>query len=289
MSVPAQVHVVVAPVFGTNCCVVAAGDADAGPRDCVIVDAGAGVADGVARVVEEQGLRPRAVLATHGHVDHTWDAAELCERYGVPLRLHAADAYRIDDPFGTLVGRGGEAAVTSALGQELAGLGFAPETYRAPVRVEVLETSGGSVDLRFGVLTLRAVHAPGHTEGSTLYLLGLPELPGPGADVPGPGAEVPGRGAEVPWPGGGPASPVAPGSAAQGAGSSGAPSGIAFVGDVLFAGSIGRTDLPGGDGATMRATLRDVVGHLDPGLAVVPGHGPATTVERELATNPFLG
>src|SRR5690606_41602576 len=59
-------------------------------------------------------------------------------------------------------------------------------------------------------------------------------------------------------------------------------------GDVLFAGSVGRTDLPGGDGATMARTLRDVVARLDPAWDVLPGHGPATTVARELATNPFL-
>ncbi len=57
-------------------------------------------------------------------------------------------------------------------------------------------------------------------------------------------------------------------------------------GDVLFAGSVGRTDLPGGEGATMARTLRDVVAHLDPVWDVLPGHGPATTVARELATNP---
>ncbi|MGO1279621.1 MAG: MBL fold metallo-hydrolase, partial [Cellulosimicrobium funkei] len=49
-----------------------------------------------------------------------------------------------------------------------------------------------------------------------------------------------------------------------------------------------RTDLPGGDGATMARTLRDVVAHLDPAWDVLPGHGPATTVARELVTNPFL-
>ncbi|MEK8228924.1 MBL fold metallo-hydrolase [Oerskovia sp. M15] len=44
----------------------------------------------------------RAVLATHGHADHTWDAAELCERYDVPFWIHAGDAYRLADPLGTI-------------------------------------------------------------------------------------------------------------------------------------------------------------------------------------------
>ncbi|RPF20927.1 MBL fold metallo-hydrolase [Myceligenerans xiligouense] len=274
MSVAAQVDVVVAPVFGTNCCVVAA--PGSGVRDCVVVDAGAGVADGVARVVEERRLRPRAVLATHGHADHTWDAAELCERYDVPMWMHAADVYRLDDPFGTLVSGAGAAAVSSALGRELAALGFAPEAYRAPKPVEGFETRGGSADLTFGAVTLRAVHAPGHTQGSTLYLLDPPGSDGGAAGRGGTGedARTGGR--------------TTTGAEADAATPDSAPSGIVLTGDVLFAGSIGRTDLPGGDDATMRATLSDVVARLDPGLAVVPGHGPTTTVERELATNPYL-
>jgi hydroxyacylglutathione hydrolase len=64
--------------------------------------------------------------------------------------------------------------------------------------------------------------------------------------------------------------------------------GVVFSGDVLFAGSIGRTDLEGGD---LQTLLRSIGGLLDalPGDTVVAsGHGPATTLEREQATNPFL-
>jgi hydroxyacylglutathione hydrolase len=59
-------------------------------------------------------------------------------------------------------------------------------------------------------------------------------------------------------------------------------------GDVLFAGSVGRTDLPGGDQAAMQRSLRDVVLPLPDDTLVLPGHGPATTVERERASNPYL-
>ena len=59
-------------------------------------------------------------------------------------------------------------------------------------------------------------------------------------------------------------------------------------GDVLFAGSIGRTDLPGGDTATMLRSLADKVLPLADETVVLPGHGPATTIGRERATNPFL-
>lgn len=62
---------------------------------------------------------------------------------------------------------------------------------------------------------------------------------------------------------------------------------IAFGGDVLFAGSIGRTDLPLSDPVRMQATLERVA-LLPERLVVYPGHGPATTIGDELRTNPFL-
>jgi hydroxyacylglutathione hydrolase len=242
-----DVRVVVAPVFGTNCCVVVADEVhDDGRRDCVVVDPGAGTAGQVDRAVSDHGLVPRAVLVTHGHVDHTWDAAELCDRYDVPLRLHAGDAYRVVDPFGTIgLGAGLEepaASVSEALVESLAAYGATPRDFRVPVRVEPFE--GDVVDVVAGDVRLRAVHAPGHTEGSTLYVLD--------GDAT---AEV---------------------------------TGVVLTGDVLFAGGVGRTDLPGADVEAMLTTLRDVVPALPPQHVVIPGHGPTTTVAREVATNPFL-
>lgn len=62
---------------------------------------------------------------------------------------------------------------------------------------------------------------------------------------------------------------------------------VMMGGDLLFAGSIGRTDLPLSDPDAMEESLALVAG-LDPGLVVHPGHGPATSIGAELATNPFL-
>jgi hydroxyacylglutathione hydrolase len=63
---------------------------------------------------------------------------------------------------------------------------------------------------------------------------------------------------------------------------------IVFSGDVLFAGSIGRTDLPGGSPADMLESLRTKVATLPDSAVVLPGHGPQTTIAQERATNPYL-
>jgi len=62
----------------------------------------------------------------------------------------------------------------------------------------------------------------------------------------------------------------------------------AFVGDCVFAGSIGRTDLPGGDTQTLLKSIRDQILTLPDQTILRTGHGPSTTVAREVASNPFL-
>lgn len=63
---------------------------------------------------------------------------------------------------------------------------------------------------------------------------------------------------------------------------------IAFVGDVLFQGSIGRTDFPRGDHDTLLASIRDQLWPLGDDVTFVPGHGPASTLGHERQTNPFV-
>ena len=63
---------------------------------------------------------------------------------------------------------------------------------------------------------------------------------------------------------------------------------VIFTGDSLFAGSIGRVDFPTGNEATMRRTLEEVFKKMKPDTVVFSGHGAATTIERELAHNPYL-
>jgi len=64
--------------------------------------------------------------------------------------------------------------------------------------------------------------------------------------------------------------------------------GVVFVGDALFAGSIGRTDLPGGDTEMLLTSIREQLLSLPDETVVYSGHGPETTIGAERRTNPFL-
>ncbi len=63
---------------------------------------------------------------------------------------------------------------------------------------------------------------------------------------------------------------------------------LAISGDALFAGSIGRTDLPGGDAGQLLTSIRERMYTLPPETRIFPGHGPSTTIGREMRTNPFV-
>lgn len=206
--------------WGTNCYVLATGPGE----PCLIVDPGQESIDGVHGILREHRLLPAAVLLTHGHIDHVWSVAPLTTEFEVPALIHADDRYRLADPAGS--------SFSAAREQLLAMTKNALElTEPSDVRVFTDDE-----DLSIAGITLRARHAPGHTEGSSVF-----ELPE-----------------------------------------------VMFSGDLLFAGSIGRTDLPGGDHDQMLESLRRVVLTADDDVTVLPGHGPQTTIGAEKAGNPFL-
>jgi hydroxyacylglutathione hydrolase len=118
---------------------------------------------------------------------------------------------------------------------------------------DVAELTDGAT-LALAGLEITVDHAPGHTGGSVLFRL------------PGLGARRLGAAGGPSW------------EADQ----------LCLSGDVLFAGSIGRTDLPGGSMPAMVTSLRDKVLPLADDTVVLPGHGPETTIGRERVTNPYL-
>jgi len=117
---------------------------------------------------------------------------------------------------------------------------------------DVAELADGAT-LALAGLEFVVDHAPGHTPGSVTF-----RLPGARAARDTPGQQVSG---DEP---------------------------ILFSGDLLFAGSIGRTDLPGGDHQTILRSLARVCLPLPDETVVLSGHGPATTIGAERASNPFL-
>jgi glyoxylase-like metal-dependent hydrolase (beta-lactamase superfamily II) len=209
--------------WGTNCYVVATGRG----AECVVVDPGKDASAGVQQVVDEHGLKPVAVLVTHGHVDHMWCVAPVAGAYDATAYIHPADRHLLAAPMA------GMSADTAAM--MLGG----KYQFAEPDRVEEL-TDLATVEL--AGLSFTVDHTPGHTRGSITF--------------------------RTPY--------------------DGDVSEVMFAGDLLFAGSIGRTDLPGGDHDQMLRSLREKVLTLPDDVVVLTGHGEQTSIGRERATNPFL-
>jgi glyoxylase-like metal-dependent hydrolase (beta-lactamase superfamily II) len=204
-------------MFATNCWVIASSKGN----ECIIVDPGMpDISAEIEQIISEEGLKPVAALMTHGHLDHTFSITPLADGYGIPAYIHAEDRRYIVEP----------ALVLSAeFSQTLTQMNFTePQDTRTLRDGEALDLVG---------ISIKAIHAPGHTRGSLMFLLNDEYL---------------------------------------------------VSGDVLFAGSIGRTDLPTGSASQMRETLKKKILPLSEAIQVLPGHGPETTIENERKRNPYL-
>ncbi len=216
-----EIRQVVSTLFDSNCYVLW----DTGAKSALVVDPGPGTAGRVQQILDQEGLELEAMLLTHGHGDHVWEAAALqTGDTPVPIYITAPDVFFLDDPAGML----------GIVPEKFGMAGWQKPKGLVPLEKVNLDPVPG--------IGLRVVPAPGHSPGSAFFLVGSPGLTEP----------------------------------------------LAFSGDVVFAGSVGRTDLLGGDEYEMRESLRTLAQVVDPATTLLPGHGPQTTWARELATNPYV-
>jgi hydroxyacylglutathione hydrolase len=199
-----------APMFATNCWVLATEPGS----ECVVIDPGMpDVSLQLEAMLQQHNLKPVAVIATHGHLDHTFSIQPIADGYAIPTYIHSEDRAYLSSP-------------EKLLGAEFAATVSAMD-FSEPA--EVRELRNGEV--------VELVGLTFHTRGSLMF-------------------EVSDQ--------------------------------VLVSGDVLFAGSIGRTDLPTGSAKEMEETLRKKVIPLSDHLQVLPGHGSRTTMAYERKTNPYL-
>ncbi len=212
-------------LWQANCYIL--GDVEVGTA--VVVDPGQDAEEPVLARLEARGVTCEAILLTHGHLDHLWSVPELSRRFDVPVLLHGDDRYLWDDP-GAAFGDLPPGALKAQFG-----LDWDPPG-------EALETFADGTTFSFCGMVIEARHTPGHTPGSSVFL-----LTDTGSDDP-----------------------------------------LLLSGDLLFAGSVGRTDFPRGSWEQQMESLRRVILPLDDRTLVLSGHGPETTIGRERRSNPYL-
>lgn len=206
-----------AQMYATNCWVLATGEGS----ECIVIDPGMpDVSVELAELLSKHRLKPVATLLTHGHLDHTFSVVPICDGYGIPAYIHSEDRNLLIDP---------SAAVSPEFRTTLSGMSFSePKEVRELKSGEEFELVG---------LKIKAIHSPGHTRGSLMFLVDDQTL---------------------------------------------------LSGDVLFAGSIGRTDLPTGSSSDMQKTLIKKVLPLNDEVRVLPGHYQETKIGHERKNNPYL-
>ena len=172
----------------------------------------------------------------------------------MPVYIPEPDRYRLEEPDIT--------TGISANGMTFTDMAGTP--WRQPADIRLFPGDGFSraVELVSGI-ALRAVPAPGHSEGSTLFFFEARLVDNALLYEAEVIEDDPCDAEEHAYL-------------------------MALGGDVIFKGSVGRTDLPGGDQVQMLATLRFLATAIDPATILLPGHGAVTTMEHEHHGNPYL-
>lgn len=193
-------------IFDTNCFLVQTTDG------LLLFDA----PQGSAAWLTQAGHRPTALILTHGHIDHTIDAARIHREHGCPVFYHADGLGMMTEP------------------DFFQKMGFAWEI--EPIAADRFIAEGPAQD--FGGELWDVFEVPGHCPGSLCFLS--------------------------------------------------ADDRMLIGGDVLFAGGVGRWDLPGGNRDLLLHGIKRKLLPLGDEIVVHPGHGPATTIGHERLGNPYL-
>jgi hydroxyacylglutathione hydrolase len=206
--------------FETNCYVLRSSDK---ATDCLIIDTGLDVKQLLA-FLERNELTPKALVITHGHIDHIAGVAKLRAKYpDIKVYIHKLDAEKLTDSTSNL---------SFMLDSEDSKSDRSFSTEKADYLVDepdVIEQAG---------IKLKVLHTPGHTPGGMCLYCESEN--------------------------------------------------IVFVGDTLFADSVGRTDFPGGNMRQLIEGIKTKLLTLPNDTVIYPGHGNRTTIGREKTHNPFL-
>jgi hydroxyacylglutathione hydrolase len=184
-------------------------------REAIVVDPGGDISK-ITEILDKHALKVKAIVITHGHIDHVAAAAELKALTQAPIYMNTKDQEQLD-----------------MREMQANWIGIA-----IPGAVEIDAPAVDGTVLALGTTSFHVIHTPGHTQGS--LCLWIPE------------------------------------------------ENKLVAGDTLFRDSIGRTDLPGGDGRQILSSIKTRLLDLPEEAVVIPGHGESTTLGREKLHNPFL-
>jgi len=198
-------------ILQCNCSILG----DETSREAFVIDPGDNI-DQILMILAKHGLKVKAIVVTHAHIDHIGGAQKLKAATGAPVYLNRNDA-----------------PLNDAMDIQAGWLAIP-----TPPRIEIDQDLRDGDVLHMGPIELLSLHTPGHTQGSvSLWIAAENKL---------------------------------------------------LAGDTLFRDSIGRTDLPGGDGRQILGSIKEKLLALPDETIVIPGHGANTTIGRERKLNPFL-